>query len=143
MSVEVRVSVETWVSREPDPEDRWDQGDEHGTVTGVEVRYIPGNEAKETFLGSQFNVDAQPGDVVFVVLADYESGNTFGRSGGQYQLLDVFTDVKDAYALAKAAQDVEHGDFNLIHAGKEYYVSWTGYFESLQAIRVMTALVQA
>ena len=140
MAVEITVDTQTYQTRAPDPEDSWDRGDEGGHVTNVRARWV--QHADEThYRAESFDCPAGVGTTVYAVVAQYESGDTFGRSGGHYQVLDVFPDVEHAQALATAAEAVSKSQFTLSHNGKDYYVSWTGYFESLDWVRVWPLIV--
>ena len=132
--VTIKVETEVYETREPNPDDRWDHGDTRGHVTGVKA-HITDKPADPTFYRAEsFEVDAGVGDWVYVVVADYESGDTFGRSGGYFQVLDVFTDAAHATALVQAAQQVKKSQYVFLCNDREYHVSWTGYFEELQDI---------
>lgn len=75
------------------------------------------------------------GDTVHVVVAVYSTGDTFGRDGGQTQVLDAFTDVDKANALRSKAASVSE-EFNFTHDGKAYPAPWVGYFEHLDSVEV-------
>jgi hypothetical protein len=134
MKIKVEATVDIWETREADLEDSWDRGDTAGRVTGVYVA-----DEKMTS-GYEFEVDANPGDLVYVVVADYESGDTFGRIGGGYQIIDVFADEVEADNLCAAALDFTNNrngmSFSFVHKNKNYYASWVGYFEYLNDIVV-------
>lgn len=146
----VVVSAETreWTTRQRDPSDSWDIGDTAGEVTNVvafletqEVSYYGDSHGKEI-------EGAELGSKVWAVVADYESGCTFGRSGGHAQVLDFFDNPADAKALAEAAlkPDGERErwagykekvfDYNFTYGDETYYRAWVGYFESLNSLDV-------
>lgn len=142
MAVKVIVETETWVTRERDPEDEWDAGDEDGRVSWVSAEVCT-EDADEnyTFYGQGhmpviFNCDAVEGDTVFVVVADYTSGSTFGTSAGYFHILTVTKSYEEAMELARTAEAVTQSQFKFEHDGVEYYVPWTGYFERLNEVRV-------
>jgi hypothetical protein len=142
MAVEIMVDTMTYETRPADPDDQWDRGDTGGYVRDVRARWVPEAD-KIHYRAEAFDVPAGVGSTVYAVVAQYESGDTFGRHGGQYQVLDVLADVESADALARAAEAVPRSQFTLRHGGKDYYVSWTGYFESLDWVRVMPLIVSA
>jgi len=142
MTVRVTVETETWQTRAPDPTDSWDAGDEDGRVSWVSAEVCTdGADENYTFYGQGrmpvvFDCDATEGETVFVVVADYTSGSTFGTSAGYFHILTVTKSLEEAMELARAAEAVPRSQFEFEHAGTKYYVPWTGYFERLQEVRV-------
>jgi hypothetical protein len=148
MNVLIDVDTETWVTRERDPEDSWDQGDTAGYVTNVTAT-LTDKSVQESWYGEVVCdiPGISVGDLLYVVVVDYESGNTFGRSGGYYQILDVFTDNADAEGLCTAAREYDNAEKrsymeSLTYKGKEYYASWKGYFESTNSIDIWAVTVR-
>jgi hypothetical protein len=140
MAVKVRVETETWMVKEPDPADEWDHGTEDGFVALVEAEYVnePATENR-TFYGRSgmrfiFDCDAVPGDMVFVVVADYRSTSTFGTTAGYFHVLAVTKSYEDAVGLATAARGAQ-GSL-LEHEGVTYYTPWTGTCEELNDVWV-------
>jgi hypothetical protein len=134
----MRILINTEVSRvetrAPDPGDKWDAGDTQGQVDNVTATLtnMPEGDNYDSLVRE---LPVSPGEKVWAVVVDYESGSTFGRDGGYAQVLDVFTEEWKAHALRQAALNVDKG-FTLEHDGKSYHVSWRGYFETLQSIDV-------
>lgn len=150
------VTAETreWTTRERDPNDSWDNGDTAGEVHNV-VAFI--ERVESGYYGESHGKDlpdVKVGDTVYAVVADYESGCTFGRSGGHASVLDVFSDPEEAQALADAAlkpdgfeerwgsQQPKY-DYSFTHNGQSYYRSWVGYFESLNSLDVWACTVKS
>lgn len=149
------VSAETreWTTRSPDPNDSWDNGDTAGEVSNV-IAFIEGQEVG--YYGDSHGKDipgAKVGDTLYAVVADYESGCTFGRSGGHASVLDFFTDPEEAKALADAAlrpdgeeerwgRKVDRFDYNFTHNGVQYWRAWVGYFEDLQSLDVWAVKIK-
>ena len=145
----VVVSAETreWTTRQRDPSDRWDNGDTAGEVTNV-VAWLEGQEV--SYYGDSHGKEIEGADIgtkVWAVVADYESGCTFGRSGGHAQVLDFFDNPAEAKALSVAAltSDGERErwggkekvfDYSFTHNGVTYHRNWVGYFESLNSLDV-------
>jgi hypothetical protein len=145
----VVVTAETreWTTRERDPSDPWDNGGTAGEVSNV-VAFL--EEREVSYYGESHGKDipgAKIGDTVYAVVADYESGCTFGRSGGHAQVLDFFDNPAEAKALAEAAltpdgkeerwgRQVDRFDYQFTHNGQDYGRSWIGYFESLNSLDV-------
>lgn len=143
---DVLVSAETevYITRMPDPDDRWDNGDTAGYVSNVYAALLPdGGQTHywgESLCKAMEGVKA--GDTLYAVVADYESGDTFGRDGGHAQVLDVFREHDRAGELAKAAAPEASGDYSFEFSGKTYIRSYVGYFESLNDICVWSVTVR-
>lgn len=141
----VSVETEVWTTRDRDPDDDWDTGDTAGRVVGVrawEARDWEGSTFRryggyDSWSGE---LDVQAGDYVYAVVADYESGSTFGRDGGHASVVDVFSDIETADACAQAAEAAKEYRFEF--QGREYYAPWQGYFESLNELRVWAVKVE-
>jgi hypothetical protein len=139
-SIKIEVETQTWCTREPDPNDDWDTGDEDGYVSGVTATLVDLPPQTPDYCRERYEPVVGRGGFIYVVVADYSSGNTFGTSGAQYQVLDVFTEVARAAALADAASNAT--DMKFEHDGQEYYINWTGYFERLKEVKVWVVQVQ-
>jgi hypothetical protein len=142
--MKVLIDTETYVyqTREPDPEDSWDMGDSAGYVSNVIAR-DPGTRGVSSYRGSDSIVIELPvkiGDTIYAVVADYESGSTFGRDGGHASVLDAFMTIEEAEALIKVAKEPSAG-YAFTYNGVEYYRSWEGYFESLNSLDIWSLTV--
>lgn len=138
----VSAETEVWSTRDPDPDDSWDAGDTAGRVVGVRAWTAREWEQKTRYGGYahwEGDLPVEPGDCVYAVVADYESGSTFGRDGGHASVVDVFTDVETAGACARAAEQAE--SYRFYFQDREYYASWQGYFESLNEMQVWAVKV--
>lgn len=96
--------------------------------------------------------DTKPGDVVYAVMVQYSTGDSFGHdNGARIECMDVFNNPEDAVELAGICNNFErdcekgmqHGvsRFSFDWKGKNYHVGWTGYFESLDRVWVETLVV--
>ncbi len=138
--VEFSTSVKDYQTREPDPSDSWDIGDVDGYVDNVTAR--PSDELQPYYacsLGKEFPDSVGPGSTLYVVVADYTSGCTFGRTGAQGQVLDAFEDPQEAQALAEAARATT--EYNFTYEGVTYRADWMGYFESLSSLDIWEVTV--
>lgn len=138
----VSTEVENRTTRERDESDGWDIGDTEGYVSNV-VAFIE-REGDPSYYGDSHGKDlpdVKIGDTVYAVVADYESGCTFGRTGASGAVLDFFTDPEEAQALAEAALNKPE-DARLVHNGVSYYCPWDGYFEYLQSLDVWACVVK-
>ena len=149
----VRVVAETrsWQTRQRDESDSWDRGDTAGEVDNVFAEIVPeagDNRYYSHDLIKEFEVEVKPGDTVYAVVVDYESGDTFGRSGGYAQVMDVFLTMPEAEGLYREC--VSHMENykqtriygGLEYGGQNYYVAWVGYFESVNDIEVWALTVR-
>jgi hypothetical protein len=133
----ISAETESHVTRARDPNDSWDQGDTAGSVTNVWACVETEKETQRWFGESTVvELPVKPGDVIFAVVADYESGSTFGRSGGHAAILDAFLTRDEAEQLARAAAVAKTADWYFSFGGREYYRTWEGYFERLQSLDV-------
>lgn len=137
----VGTEVDTWTSRERDPDDEWDAGDTEGRVSNVWASYCedaPRSWSDSIIIREPENFNG----TLFAVVADYSSGSTSGRDGGYSQVLDAFADSETAEALAKAALECERDGWRISYKysftfnDKEYSRSWAGYFEDLNSLDV-------
>lgn len=87
--------------------------------------------------------DLAEGDIIFVVIANYSGGDSFGWANNKY--VDVCSINKDsniAYYNLKALgskKPIITLDDGTTHS---YYRSWDGYFESLDSLEVYTMIVK-
>lgn len=135
--VRIDTETETWTTRARDETDSWDNGDSAGRVSNVTAHFTNAEIHDWAYSGDslskEFAEDLPAGTLLYAVVADYESGSTFGRSGGYAQVLDVFLLKSAADELAEVANQEQ---YSFTHNGKEYHASYVGYFERLQEIAV-------
>lgn len=121
------VQVDTHVTRAADPDDKWDNDSTDGTVTVSSCTLIDADEYGS--LPCSFPVKV--GDTIYLVWAQYSTGDSFGSYGAQYELCAVFDNPSDA---EKEKDRLENTS--------DYSVPWTGYFESLDSLNVESFVVQ-
>jgi hypothetical protein len=119
--VKFNVSVYTEVTCEADPEDEWSRASTSGSVTVNGATLVE----KDGYDCLGVAADLKPGDTIWLVWAQYETGDSFGRDGGQYELLEVQPTYERAIERQKHYASVS-----------DYSVPWNGYFESLDGIYV-------
>jgi hypothetical protein len=141
----VSTEVETWPTKPPsqeylDGEPYAARGATDGRVTNVmawvetNVRHYYGDSHCKDLPG------AQPGTTIYAVVADYSTGSTFGRDGGQSNVLDFFLDPDKAEALRQTAAGTR--DYSFEFEDTVYSASWMGYFEDLNDISVWEVVIQ-
>jgi hypothetical protein len=148
MKIIVTAETEQWTSRCADPDDEYDSGDTDGRVsdvtafedtTGVD-RYSYGDSVRR-------ELDVRIGTLVYAVVAAYESGSTYGRSGGHAKVLDVFTTEQEAQGLRDAAtappaSDAFEDRYPFTYNGATYHRVWAGHFERLNSVDVWSVNVR-
>ena len=138
----------TWSTRDADPEDPWDSGDEDGTydVVGVHISagwYDAYDSPEEVVVG----------DTVWVVWVQYGSGSTFGSDAGYGSIVAVTKADGIAQAAAAWAEGtISHGrkksadappwPKSLGDTDQAVYQSWNGYFEWGQVVKIGSFVVQ-
>lgn len=76
--------------------------------------------------------DPENGDTIIVVYAIYESGDSFGRSEGNLELIVATKSMEVANKWKKAVEESEFtGEIKIEHDGKTITLDtpWNGYFE--------------
>lgn len=128
----------TYVTREGDPDDQWDRDSTaaHLSVSGVRIadRYF------DTALPKEYD----PAKPLFLVWADYDTGDSFGTDANKFEAVDLFQDAEKANR-AKDILEKETGwtikyqrdDGSTI----DYNCPWEGYFETLNRIHVQEVRV--
>lgn len=161
--MKIEVDVDAWsreTHREPEEFGEWSA---EGGIDGVSVRRAKADA--DLRRRDVFDVDAKVGDHVFVVVAHYGSGDSFGhQSGGEYQIVgayttvekadeckqicDLYTEDKVKYAdFARKQQGLSRSKSNvalpLVIDGKQVYVYWEGWATSLNEIKIWTCKIRA
>lgn len=126
-------------------EDQWDRDDTARDWHFRNVYIVDKNAAFDLVVP----FDLKPGDDVWVVLAIYSTGDSFGRDDRySVEYIDGFMDKHKARDCARAVEATEKRwddhtdkDANWIRedgsAGKLEYVPWNGYFESLDNVECL------
>lgn len=147
MIVEFSTEVERWQEEGPDDaylkgEPYSYRGSEGGSCTNVTAA-VAQDQSKTPAFGyctASKDLPVQPGDTVYVVVATYTTGDTFGSDGGQTQILDAFVDPDEAAELAGVAKEADQYSFE--HNGQNYRPAWIGYFEHLDDMSVWEVVVK-
>lgn len=127
--IKFEMDVRSWSTGGHDPEDSWSRDSTDGEVSARSAVKV--KEDGYDVLG--IDADLGVGTVVYLVWAQYSTGDSFGRDGGQYILLDVYTSRDEADAKKEYYNNVKHdGSY-----GADFpYLPWFGYFESLDYVSV-------
>lgn len=129
------------MTRHGDPDDRWDRDDTAATLDGFHVERT--DEPEETYRGMFASVFEVPDDArsIFVVYADYDTGDTFGRDDNQIMIMEVCDDLFEAQSLARTLEQA--AGWSVTVNGIEYYIPWNGYFEHLNSVSVYTVALKS
>jgi hypothetical protein len=121
------MDVDTWVTREGDPDDRWDRASTDGSVTAASCRLTQKDEYNSLPVDGEVNT----GDKIWLVWAQYSTGDSFGSDGGQYELCKACKTEVEALAEVDRLQGIT-----------DYSVPWNGNFENLDFIKAEEMVVQ-
>lgn len=80
--------------------------------------------------------ELSPGAVAFVVIANYQDGDTFGSSG-YWEVAGVASTPEDAKKMAAAAED----ERTAVRSADPSYRPWDGYFASLNSVEIVPMVV--
>jgi len=145
-TVRVFVERDVFVTDEADPEDEWSRESTAATIESIEARLVERNEpsyrSKWRGLDEDFELDVKRGDTVYAVIADYDTGDTFGRDGNQVSVVGCFKQEDRAKGLLNALRDAGPNAFSTKFMGEEYYIGWNGYFEHLNDLDIHPLVVR-
>lgn len=137
----------SWTTREADPEDPWDNGDDDGSYDVIGVHLTGGyRDAIDS------HEDVAVGDTVWVVWVQYGSGSTFGTDGGYGSIVCATKNAELAQAAAMWADGTIIGGYGRKAAASPWpealgdrqctYEPWNGYFEWGQTVKIAPFVVQ-
>lgn len=143
MALKVLVeSLQYEVQGSYDPSDSWDRPDTNAEYIGTNVYFTNAQNPTGTMYGADFESDAEVGDKVYVVIAKYSTGDTFGHDGGQIDVMNVFKERYEADSLIAYLQSKKGNTYSCKFGGKDYYIPWNGYFETLEDLFIEECVVQ-
>lgn len=124
-----------YVTRHGDPNDRWDRDSTAATVSVKGIKQV--DEKGYHDLAVPFDISHDK--AYFLLWADYDTGDSFGRDGNRTEWVDLFQSIESAEKARKELLDgsgytrgYTRDDGTVI----DFYVPWEGYFESLNDLRV-------
>lgn len=86
--------------------------------------------APDSYFQTAEGDDIQPGNPAYVVLVNYQDGDTFGQNG-YWSIEGVFADYKDAERRKENCED------------KDEWHPWWGFFASLNFVEIVLMPVQS
>jgi len=118
-----------------DPSDRWtDHEDEYVDFYPKQL-YSSEDKVPGWLKETLYDVDAQQGDLVHLLVVRYTTGSTFGTSYGHWYIEGVYKDAKEATEIA---DKIRTGTYK--QEGRTY-LPWEGYFERLEDIQIYSLIV--
>lgn len=145
MYLEVMVESFTESMGGYDPENEWSR-DSTETTNRVLSAHLKKDQSYHS-MPMDFKVDK--GDDVFIVWAEYTTGDSFGRDGGNVELVLAFESYDKAEMCEKKIKEhYNNGDSYTLDlkssSGKDisFFVPWKGYFESLDCVNIDKIMVQ-
>jgi hypothetical protein len=89
------------------------------------------NLPKCSYRSALFDSELEPGNKAYVVVVRYSDGDTFSSSSGHAHIAGVFSSLKEAEKLKKEIKDQDE------ELPRQYDNNpWTGYFNSLEEVRI-------
>lgn len=135
--IKFEVDQRSWNVGGSDPDDEWSRDSYDGEVIIVGAELV--EEDNYNTLGTEHEFAV--GDVCYLVWAQYSTGDTFARDGGQYELLEVYPTREAAEERQKVYENLT--DSRSDDVGQAIgYVPWLGYFEYLDFVEVKALVIQ-
>ena len=141
------MSNTIWIDSEKKEVDGYESSGQFGDWESINMFLIKGAYHHDTFGGEKFNVgfDVKPGMPVYAVYMSYDTGDSFGRSEGEGEILWVFSDphlAKNAANHIKNQEDQHSIEFET-ESGKMVKISnpGFGYFEHVNEVDVKPLVV--
>lgn len=137
--INVLLDSRTYVTNPKNPNDSWDRDDTdtENSVRGIEL------VKNDSYSDLAVPFEVIPGKNYWLVWAEYSTADSFGRDGGNVEIIDLFTDYEKARACAERAEKAEESpcaqsfSFRYIREdGSELqqHCPWIGYFERLEMV---------
>jgi hypothetical protein len=93
--------------REPDPDDRWDAGEQDRQAVFSEVSVSSPNTPLYEVCNGE---DLEPGTLVYVAWCRFSTGGTFGSTHGRFDVMGVFLTREEAERANLGAEE-KHRDY--------------------------------
>lgn len=130
------------VTRTADEDDGWDRD---STSTSWSFGPIHLNENGNWMESFNTDFDVNAGDVVYVVVPVWSTGDSFGNDeGSNSEVFGCFKTFEEANNFKNELESPkETGDYSLKYkiGDREIYIPWGGYFESLDYIEIVSGVV--
>lgn len=126
-------------TRERDETDSWDRGDSAASIYMGNAIFTSDDSYKD---GQWIEVPISfvPGRKYFLLWADYNTGDSFGTSHNQIEIIDIFRYRREAdrWRLHLLRDSSRHSETYRRADGSpsSLYKPWSGYFESLNDLNI-------
>lgn len=127
----VIVDIREYYTREPD-DDEWDNGETAADIS------IQGVEFAERYFDVALPQEYIPGPL-YLLHANYDTGNSFGRQRNRFEAVDIFQDRARAEEALRALTNSEEDNASYVRDNGttiQYSCPWHGYFECLNYLEV-------
>lgn len=142
----INVRSSSSITRWADRNDDWDRDDTYTDHTINGISLSQGNSFSYESMMACFR--PTPGEVYYLVYANYDTGDTFGRDQGNIDFVDLYTDETLAWDMARMLErEAKEGQwvYNVtMQNGNtyKYYAPYVGYFDNLNYVRVEAVLCE-
>lgn len=114
---------------------RYDYSWEENYSSDLKYILLDSRDSDDYSRYESIDVDFTPkiGDELYVVVVNYDTGDSFGRAYGRISIVDVFDDQEKANAFARYITDDAKRNskkYSFEFLGREVHACWKGYFES-------------
>lgn len=124
-----------------DHEDRWDRPDTYTTWEFAGASLV--SVFRYGLSYPVTNMNLQKGERVFIVLAVWNSGDSFGYDSNKWcEIFGVFRDEAEADAFGKKLKNLKEGDTLSLAEDREIFIPWFGFFESLSYVEVLERVIE-
>jgi len=122
-----------------DPEDQWSSREDMHRQFHPQFLYVNRDDVP-TWQSERIEIDFKPeeGTDVFLLVVRYESGDTFGRSYGNWHIFGVYQKRKEAKQLKVRIEreEQEYEDGGREWKDSDCHKPWRGYFERMEGVEI-------
>lgn len=141
MSTKLYIPAHIHITHSEREPGRWGAWEERGELVVGDIAHISPDVDGVYFHRHEveyYEGELSIGDLVYVIIANYSSGDSFGRGYGTN--LDICSIHKDEQTAHHNLAILRDSKINTIRLD-DYFKPWGGYFESLDSIEVYTMIV--
>lgn len=126
-----------YVTRPRDPDDRWDNDSTEALIYIHSITEVKKADYKDV----DVSFSVEHGKDYYVLWADYDTGDSFGRYCNQLELIDVFQTYAAADKARKELEELGEECYSREYTRDDgaiisIHIPWAGYFESLNSINI-------
>jgi hypothetical protein len=131
MKIYLEADSYSTVTYEADTDDKWDRDSTERTWSFGKISASSGFDYIET------DRDFQIGQKLFLIVAVWSSGDSFGYDGGEY--MEIFAVYDDVNLAVEAEKLLSETTIPLIlpEGFEVRYLPWRGYFEKLDYVQIV------